>query len=74
MFGDLAELLELAGFEEEVGFGEKVVVADISEAFADKAEAGDVSLLPSTRQLVEDHVYDLVGEMVKWECGGSSSS
>lgn len=37
MFGDLAELFKLAGFEEEMDFGEEVVVADISEAFADKA-------------------------------------
>lgn len=37
MFGDLAELFELAGFEEEVGFGKEVVVADISESLADEA-------------------------------------
>lgn len=37
MLGDVTELLELAGFEEEVGFGDEVEVADISKAFADKA-------------------------------------
>lgn len=37
MFGDLAELFELAGFEEEVGFGEEVVAAYISESLADEA-------------------------------------
>ena len=37
MFGDLAKLFELAGFEEEVGFGEEEVVADFSEALADEA-------------------------------------
>ena len=36
MVGDLAELFELAGFEKEVGFREDVVVADVSEASADK--------------------------------------
>lgn len=37
VFGYLAEQFELAGFEEEVGFGDEVEVANISEAFADKA-------------------------------------
>lgn len=37
MFRDLAEPFELAGFEEEVDFGEEVVVADFGEMFADEA-------------------------------------
>ena len=37
MLGDLAEPFELAGFEEEVEFGEEEVVADFSEKFADEA-------------------------------------
>ena len=37
MFRYLAEPFELAGLEEEVGFREEVIAADISEAFTDKA-------------------------------------
>ena len=37
MFGYLAELFELAGLEEQMGFGEEVTGANISEAFADKS-------------------------------------
>lgn len=61
MLGDLAKLFKLAGFEEQVGFGKDVVVADVSEAFTYKAKAGDVSLLKSASQLFEDDMYDFIG-------------